>query len=581
MAELPTIAVVADAHFHDIYSDYEGASASINDTRLTLRSWKDTRRSSRVFNESGKALKTALTDIRQRGIRHVVLLGDYTDDGQIESTQRLAALLHQHRTDYDMAFFAIPGNHDFFGPTGKHQSTRFAINPGETVLVTSDAEVAATESATSVLTQKMYCEGLPASVLPMADFGLFNRSEYLHWETPFGQSDAPAARMYDARSEDGSVVHSIMDTSYLVEPTDGIWLLLIDANVFEPRNGKTDPRRKKTFLNSSDAGWNSVLRIKPYLISWIRDVIERATISGKRLFAFSHYPIIDHFDQRSNSEFKLFGNNEVVRRTPTKAVAETLLATGLNLHFGGHMHVTNATLQKNNSHTLIDIAVPSLVAFPACYKLIHPNTESCHIDTISMDAMPIDPTLVNYYRAENKTAGDADESALSAKTYGEFLYRRMRTRVKHRYLIKEWPAEIACQINNTTTADLAYFLLAQKSTAQSLCIYPMQKPVKPELAAELDKLAVKYSLNCGDFLSCSMLTLIADWYCLRQAGAMAIKYIGSRNLKLYTCLAESFSGPEPDVVETPAEFFRLFLSVLKRSLHNAATNDSLTVTVQR
>ena len=69
--DIPTVAVIADAHLHDIKSDYDGASLPIGDRQLTLRTWADTRRSSRVFNESRRALTGALEDIVNRGIKGI------------------------------------------------------------------------------------------------------------------------------------------------------------------------------------------------------------------------------------------------------------------------------------------------------------------------------------------------------------------------------------------------------------------------------------------------------------------------------------------------------------------------------
>ncbi len=584
MTELPAIAVIADAHFHDLHSDYGCGYTSIDGKQLTLRSWQDTRRSSRVFNESGKALKAALSDIQQRGVRHVVLLGDYTDDGQIESTKRLTVLLNHYRSEYDMAFYAIPGNHDFYGPSGKHQSTRFINDHGST-LVTSDPEVAATESDTAVLTKNMYCEGSPAGLLPMADFGLFNHADYLHWETPFGKSDKPEARMYDAQSADGSAVHSLMDASYLVEPSEGVWLLMIDANVFEPRNGRTDPTRKSTFINSSDAGWNSVLRVKPFLLDWIKDVCTRAKATGKQLIAFSHYPAIDPIDHQTKCDARLFGQSEIVRRSPDALVANALIAAGLNLHFSGHMHVDNTTHYKRDGQTLTDIAVPSLVSFPACYKLIHPSSRSqgCRIDTIAIGAMPIDQTLIDYYRANSESAdadaGIVDGPALNSKTYGEFLYNRVRTRVKHHYLIKEWPADIACEINKATAADLAYLLImAQTSPSKSLTLGAMKELITPELVSDLDAAAALYELTHKDFEACSMIALIADWYCLRQAGPIARSYIKPKNQKLYACLSELTNTPKSKANSRHVEFLNLFIDVLKHSLSALGVSDQLAET---
>ena len=631
MADLPAIAVIADAHFHDIDCDYgidctttvkgstvKGSTvegSTVEGKRLTLRSWKDTRRSSRVFNESKDALTTALTDIQQRGIRHVVLLGDYTDDGQIESTRLFAKLIRHYKRKYGMAFYAIPGNHDCYGPVGKHQSTRFVTQPGESVLVTSDPEVAATENNTSVLTQNMYCEGLPEALLPMADFGLFKQPEYIHWETPFGQSDSPESRMFDATSADGSVVHSLMDSSYLVEPCEGLWLLMIDANVFEPRNGRTDRTRKNTFFNSSNAGWNSVLKVKPFLIDWVKDVCARTESSGKHLLAFSHYPIVDTIDTQA-AETRLFGNSEVARRTPDSKVADALLATGLRLHFSGHMHVNNEAHVKKNGRVLSDIAVPSLVGFPAAYKIVQPTQvewqgisqrilpstspstspskspkktlktkqhvsqkmpqKSNRITTISIDSMPVDPTLIKAYRAENKVSGNADEKALGAKTYGDFLYKKMHSRVGHYFLKRDWPEDIAYQIGNTTAIDLAYLLLIQNSDSRAIKFGPMQSLSTSAIQFDFDEHAARYHLTRSQFESCSMMSLITDWYRLRLAGPLAGSYVSAHEITLYTCLADIVSTPAPVVIDTHAAFFRLFLSVFKRSIESLNSSTSPT-----
>ena len=51
-------------------------------------------------------------------------------------------------------------------------------------------------------------------------------------------------------------VRRMIDASYLVEPVDGLWLLSIDANVFEPRDGDLDPAAEASYIDSTDAGWN-------------------------------------------------------------------------------------------------------------------------------------------------------------------------------------------------------------------------------------------------------------------------------------------------------------------------------------
>src|SRR5690606_34533404 len=115
------------------------------------------------------------------------------------------------------------------------------------------------------------------------DIGFFRRAPDLHWETPFGTSDALEDRRYEVASPDGRHVRSFVDASYLVEPVEDVWLLSIDANVFVPRTGETFAAASEEFDDSTDAGYNALVTHRPYLIKWIADVSKRAEQLGKRL----------------------------------------------------------------------------------------------------------------------------------------------------------------------------------------------------------------------------------------------------------------------------------------------------------
>jgi len=566
-ADLPPVAIIADAHCHDIHSDYDTTGITLDGQTLTLRSWADTRRASRVFNESRAALKLALHDIQKRGIKHVVLLGDYSDDGQIEATERIIQLLRHHRDRYGTKFFAITGNHDAYGPSGKHQSTRFVSSPKQTTLVTSDPKVAATEPGSAILTSKMYCEGVPQGIARMAEFGLFNQSNYLHWETPFGRNDSLESRQYIARSEDGLQAHRLVDASYLVEPVEGLWLLMIDANVFEPRNGQWKPSQKQAFLDSSEAGWNSLLRNRPHVIDWISEICSRADQTGKTLLAFSHYPTIDPFADVGNDAEKLFANSEMLRRQPDLAVSEALMNSGLRLHFSGHLHVSALSQRTNDANTLEDCAVPSLAAFPADYKIVHPDSLS--IDTVQLDSMSLDPMVMSYYRDEAITAGDPEDAALQASCYGEFLYRRMHTRVIHHYLPKEWPEDIAGLLSDASTADLALLMLMAPDAVHSSTMTGMSGMASAQIINRLEQKTTQHSVTLDELSACRMTQLISDWYCLRHAGFQARAYIGSDNIKIYRFLTDCFADPATRIESNPQAFFAIFLRMLKSSLQRS------------
>lgn len=565
--DIPTIAVIADAHLHDIDSDYDGAAIAINGRRLTLRSWADTRLSSRVFNESHMALMGALTDIVKRDTKHVVLLGDYADDGQIEAIQRVVAILRHFTKEHGVNFFAIPGNHDFYGPVGKHQSTRFAVSAQQTVLVTSDPETAKQEADSAVLTRKMFCLGAPEGLMPMADFGLFNRTEYLHWETPFGTSDELEARQYPATSSDGLITHQLMDASYLVEPSPGLWLLMLDANVFEPRNGTWNINQKRAFKDSSDAGWNSVLRNKPFLFEWIADVCKRAHQQGKNLLTFSHYPALDPFNDSSGGYAKLFGQSEIIRRQPGIAVAEKLLETGLQLHFGGHMHVNSVSRYTVKDQQLTHISVPSPVSCPAAYQLIQPGQNEVQVDTISLASLVLDSSLIDFYKAENLSSQEPIDSALNTANYGDFLYHRIYARVVYRYFKKDWPHEIVQNIDKTSVADLMVLFQRQKTSVDPLLLCTSDALDNKVIVASLHSLVSKYDIHFESLLSHSLLELIVDWYCLRDSGNQAHAFITPNKLKVYRFLSAHYGDTTIAEIKNTTDFFSIFLGMMQTSLH--------------
>ncbi len=535
---LPAIAVIADAHFHDTAADFGFRGIEVDGQRMTMRSWSDTRQSTRVFNESADALHAALDEVQSRGIRHVVLLGDYTDDGQRATTETLKGILQRHRDAYGTAFYALPGNHDIFGPQGRHHTKEFLAEDGRGVSVSSDQRLA---SERVVFSDRMYCEGYPAGLGPMAGFGYFRRPEYLHWETPFGASDAPEDRLYEVRSPDGRNVYRLMDASYLVEPEPGLWLMLIDANIFEPLDGAFRTGEEAAFTDSTSGGWNALLRSKPFIIDWIADVSRRAKTLGKTLLGFSHYPALDPFDGATGAESTLFGETNVVRRTPRKAVEEALVKAGLCVHFSGHLHVEGVTRREDGDRSLTNIAVPSLVAFPPAFKVIHPSSQEIAVETVEMAALPVNGRLCQGYAQEAMLVSEQADPAFAAATYGAFLRGHKRALVRHRYFPKEWPGDIVAAIAGKTVADIAGSLGAGRWQS-------------PDTALS-DRLPV--------------FEMVADWYCLRQGAGLALPHIEPERLALYRALAARF-GRAPESHDGSLEsFLGVFIGALGLFLDRA------------
>ncbi|WP_426035598.1 metallophosphoesterase family protein [Cypionkella sp. TWP1-2-1b2] len=533
------VAVLADAHFHDPGGEFGGAGIVVDGKRLALRSWADTRIAARAFNETAGVLRAALEKVAAAGVRHVVLAGDYSDDGQAENMRRLVDVLQRFEHRYGLRFYVIPGNHDLYGPHGKDVTTRFVSAPGQTVMVTSDAEQAALD-VSAILTPAMRCGGQPAALLPMARFGLFRQPEYLHWESPFDADDRPEARMYEAVAKDGSVTQRLMDASYLVEPEPGLWLLMIDANVFEPRAGRPDATRKKAFIGPSDAGWNAVLRVKPFLPDWIADVTARAAALGKTLISVSHYPVLDPFQDGAGSERALFGETAIVRRTPGPQVAQALIDAGLRWHIGGHMHV-NATTRTADGR-LTDLSLPSLVAFPAAFKIIHASVDLVSVETISLEHVLPDPDISAVYRAEGQEV---------VLPLGAMLAAQRRAHVLERRLLHDWPPAVLALVEGRDVGFLVEL-------------------VGGEVAAFVSR----HGLGVAAISACPFADLIADAYLIKVAGPLSVDWIAADRLALCRALAADYGDASADPRQGPCGFLQRFLSVLQLSLDRVDAGDS-------
>ncbi|WP_336813276.1 metallophosphoesterase family protein [Bosea sp. MMO-172] len=532
------IAVIADPHFHNVTYRAGHPHAPLS----AVRSLADTVASTRVFNESYPALPALLDDIVARGIELVILVGDLTDDGQRSTMAAATAVLQDYSARHGLRFLATPGNHDLYAIHGRHQSKRFLDADGSHVLVTSDPEADAGDSTARIVSPDMHCGGYDSAIPAMAELGFFRRPWHLHWESPFGPDDALSARSFEIRSADGGTVRRMIDSSYLVEPVEGLWVLSIDANVFEPRDGDRDPALEKSYIDSTDAGWNAMPRNKPFVLAWMRDVAARAEALGKTLLAFSHYPVLDPLNGTTADEARLLGDTSFVRRAPTAATAEAAAATGLRIHFSGHLHINDTACVSSGDDWLINIAVPSMVGFPPAYKIATVAKEHLDVETVVLSEVPGFDLAFDLYKAEARLTGEDDGGIASTTSHGAFLSTHLAEMVRRRYLPKEWPADLAALVPRLTLADL------DRLAGIAAPLAPAD--VMPEAA---DPEALPF------------FELVVDWYRLRKGRHVALDFIAPERLDAYRALAARYRAghwPATSVQARIASFLAILESYL-------------------
>lgn len=513
------IAFISDAHIQDV----DGHAERVRSMEVQVQS-------TRLFNENYYALLAALDDVARRNIRWVVLPGDLTDNGQFFNQQKIKNILYSYTQRKGMRFFVTTGNHDPALPFG---------------LMQKNAHFLAADG--SRVTREDSCAGYVSQMECYADFGFFPRKDDCYWESPF------TSYTYDKYSYEDACRESVLskrtytlcdsltatDASYLVEPVDGLWLLAIDGGVYLPKEMKDG----KWSYQGSSAGYNLVLKHKPFLLPWVRKVVEEAQKRHKTLVAFSHYPLVDFNDGVSEHVRRIWGDRRFdLHRVPEAEVSEAFLQAGLRLHFAGHMHVNDTGIWegKDGKH-LYNIQVPSIATYVPAYKILTiESDEVFRVETVALDTVPGFDSLFPLYRAEYQSDSLKGHSPvwnkeiLSARTYGEFCDYQFRDLVRLRFIPRDFPESWRACLDFTG-------------------------------ARMLEAMSGEDKSDDADWTDWCMKDLVLDLYRLRYAERLALEDIPRTRLAVYRYLFDrarisTFRSAEVEMVKGLGTLFLAFLN---------------------
>lgn len=513
------IAVIADPHVHDCSWIPEGTSLP-----GAVRTFAETAASTRVFNESIPAFRAALDQAADANAKIVLLVGDLTDDGQRPNILAALSIVEEYRERHGIRVLMTPGNHDFYALAGRPQDKSFLANGGIPVMVKSaDCPEAATL-------------GTGEALAMLASLGFEPEPGDLHWESPFGTDPDWASRTYTVSSPDGRTCCRMIDASYLVEPVEGLWVLAIDANVCAPRDGASDFGDPAQFHDPTDGGWRAVMQHRKHVLPWMTDVAARAKAKGKHLVAFSHYPALDPLGGASAEEVALFGATGLARRAPTAAIADAFSATGVMLHFSGHLHVNDTARYEGKAGRFANLAVSSPVGYGPSMKLIDLHADRAEIRTRALRQVSGHDSAFAAYRAEAMRAGEAEPAASKAPDHGAFLSRHLVNLVHGRYLAREWPHDMATFVQTRTVPDL---------------LASLGLPVEGAPVFLLSE-------------------FIEDWYRLRKAGELSHEDIAPERLAFYRRLCATVPAIEGDSLEAR---FAILLRMMRAYLERPANRN--------
>ncbi len=535
------IAFMADVHFQNIYAefsdtDYKGIENPVTRKYNTIRTMDAQLHSTRIFNENYFAFLAALEDVARRGIKIVVLAGDFSDDGQPIHLRALRKILEHYRDTYGITFLAITGNHDPVRPFSRDggKTDFLGENGGEQRITSKDKAGGkkATELPT-VISKDIKEMGYDGILTELSDFGFFPQEKFQYWETPFSKYT------YDTYSYEKAELFAnlkyrnypippqnsvVPDASYLVEPVDGIWLLALDANVYIPKEQQSGEMKNPADFNGAGTGYDDVLTHKAHLVAWVKKIAQEAAKKNKILIAFSHYPMVDFNDSVSEEMKLFFGVNKMqLRRVPGKAVADAFADAGLKIHFGGHMHMNDTGMHTSGQgNTLFNIQVPSLAAYKPGYKILTLHEQQkLAIETLVVDTVSGFNELFPLYEREYSFLEKEgvkevwDKSILETKSYGAFAEWHLKELVRLRFIPEDWPQEFSAAL--------------LKQSGKDLLFLPNKKRDLKRVLNELDQMGLTES----DFETWSGLDMVYDFYRLRNADKLAFADMDENKLRQY------------------------------------------------
>lgn len=616
------VAFMPDIHFHDVYGHFQdGAFHGLKNSKsgqdAMIRTMYAQLTSTRLFNENYFALRAALDDAGQKGIKLIALPGDFSDDGQPVHIRGLVKLLNEYQQKYGMRFFATPGNHDpnrpfdlpggeedFLGAGGKTQrifsagANECKGYQGKTAVISTGAELP------TICSEEMVSSGYQYIMKMMAPFGINPQPKDIYWETPYSSYDeknytyAKAQQASDFQQRQYEICaqgtggkyrqpgygpcFSVADSSYLVEPVPGLWLMAVDANVYLPseKADPTKPGSATNFAGSGDAGYNKMLSHKQQTVAWMASVAQRAKANNKTLITFSHFPMVE-FDNGAAADLEaIFGKGKFqLARAPKEDTSHALAKTGIGVHVGGHMHFNDTGVRKYSDGSLLfNIQAPSMAAYVPAYKILNFTSRTdIDVQTIILDSVPRFDELFEHYQQEwdhlNATRSTHlwNKAVLGAKNYYDFTNWHITELTRLRFIPEEWPCDIRQMLFSLNGAEMLTLsqvsshtdfnevLSVPASNDHAICAKGVTPPTRDISSIYLKKhavvwqqaqqkaqlLAQKAGMKLDDFAAWNGFDLAVDFYRLRNADELALRDISAARLREYQLLTRTLAQSLP------------------------------------
>lgn len=282
----------------------------------------------KLLLDSLDLLDYAIDNIASAQVGFVLVCGDLTKDGELVN-HRIAAEKLKRLTDADIKVYVIPGNHDINNP----DAVRFLGDNHESV--------------------------------PTINAGDF-------------------AQIYGGFGFNASLMRDGDSLSYVAEPTEGLWLLALDACRYrENVPGKEEIVSGKISQKTAD---------------WIASVLREAADRNKAVMVMIHHGVAEHW----NGQRKLHPDYII---QDYANFSKFLASWNVRAAFTGHYHAQDITRREFDGKFIYDIETGSLVTAPCPvrYVEIRNNVMNIRTETIVDKIYPGTDFAANAHAFVKKT----------------------------------------------------------------------------------------------------------------------------------------------------------------------------------
>lgn len=279
------------------------------------------------------AIMNAFTDdIKVEKPNFLVISGDLTNNGEKESHLELAKKLNTIEKT-GVKVFVTPGNHD---------------------------------------TKNMWARGFKdGKQFPVESVG---QQEFKEIYENFGYKEA--------------ILEDETSLSYLVAPSDDIWFLMIDSNLYF--DGEGMPTNRGIITSET--------------LEWIKVCNDLAKEKGAKIITIMHHNLLKHSERMSDG-------NTLDNSTEAIALFKEL---GLEIVLSGHIHIQNIAVDDNTDGNITEIVTSSLSVYPQQYGVIDYskssgldyNTAQVKVDEWAKKQNVEDENLLNFKEYSKSTFYD-------------------------------------------------------------------------------------------------------------------------------------------------------------------------------